>query len=347
MWQQLVQLTMKKLLCLLLAFTMTLVLFGCSGSPASPGSEDTTPSTTGLQVPENAVALKVMTYNMLGKTSSSASVTGDGSSATENLTADLSIANRGPMVNAMLNGEGIDIAGLQEVSNPWQDWLENGLDSKYSYFGQVTQSTSEGCCVIYRADKLQLLAKGAFWLAPGAPTSSELGWDATYDRLCVWGILQVIETGEYIAVMNTHLDHKGMQARIEGAKLILEQMELLRQKVEKTYGVKDCPVILTGDMNSNAEHTVCANYTEKLNDSFSSAAVNPVDPKASTSPGLHYVSTVDHVVKDSHRIDFVYTSLQNVLTAEYKMIQTSTNLCEYGAYMSDHNAVIVLLYITN
>lgn len=330
---------MKKLLCMILALVMSLTFFGCTNT-----EESQNPS---VEIPEGAVALNVMSYNMLGKTNSAAPVNGDGTSETANLTADLTIATRGPKVNAMLNGERIDIAGLQEVSTAWQAWLDNGLSSKYAHFGQATASTKESCTVIYRVDKFNLLSNGAFWLAPGAPTSSEKGWDTSYDRLCVWGILQVIETGEYIAVMNTHLDHKGMQARIEGAQLVVDQMELLRKRVENMYGVKDCPVILTGDMNSNAEHRVYSIYTKKLNDSFTAAADNKIAPEVSTAPDLHYISSASHMSVGSVRIDYVYTSKENVVVGRYNMLQTSTNLCPYGPYMSDHNAVVVSLYITN
>lgn len=330
---------MKKLLCAILACVMTLSLFGCTTTENDQGST--------FEIPEGSVKLNVMSYNMLGKTTTAAAVNGDGTSETANLTADLTIATRGPKVNAMLVGEQIDIAGLQEVSQAWQSWLDNGLNSKYAHFGQATSSTKESCTVIYRSDKFRLLSNGAFWLAPGAPTSAEKGWDTSYDRLCVWGILQVIETGEYIAVMNTHLDHKGMQARIEGAQLVVNQMELLRKRVENMYGVKNCPVILTGDMNSNAEHRVYSIYTEKLNDSFTAAADNKIAPEVSTAPDLHYISTLDHMAVGSVRIDYVYTSKENVVVGRYNMLQTSTNLCPYGTYMSDHNAVIVSLYITN
>lgn len=346
---------MKKLVLLFLCLPLVFSLIGCgtASEPVPSFSELPTESihtlptevtTPAVDIPEGAVSMIVMSYNLLGKTKADYPVIGD-VNTTEEITADLTVETRGPKVNAMLNGEQIDIAGLQEVSAAWQEWLDDGLDSKYRYFGTATADTNEGGFVIYRADKYKLLDSGAFWLAPGAPTTSQKGWDAKYDRLCAWGILQIQETDSYLIFMNTHLDHQGIQARIEGAKIVIQQVEVLQQMVFETYGIENCPLILVGDMNTNATHTVHSIYAEKLNDAFSVSMVNSVDPKASTSPDLHYVSSVDHIVKDMHRIDYIYTSMQNFGVEEYKMIQTSTNLCEYGSYMSDHNAIIADLYI--
>lgn len=313
---------MKRLICLLLVLTFCCCLCACT--------PDNGPTDT----------LNVMSFNVY-------SVNKNPVNTNNGDPVDMRVKRRAPCLNELLLGEQIDIAGLQEASEAWQNWLKTDLDSAYSYVGTHTVKTGEGGYIVYNKEKLTLMEDSVFWLAEGAPRSSEIGWDGQYDRLCTWALFQVKETGKYLLFMDTHLDHKGTLARTYGAKLILDQIALLRTKFESTYGVTDCPVVVVGDMNAEPSSAAYKKFTSGLVDSFYAVPNNPFDEDASTSPGLYYRTSEDAYVIDSHRIDYVFLSKENITALKYNMLHTSSSLCKYGEFLSDHNAIVVHISITN
>lgn len=284
--------------------------------------------------------IKAMSLNLFSKNNENVPVAG-------NTTADMRVSVRGPKVNALLLGEGIEIAGLQEVTPAWQGWLADGLDKSYHYLGTCTHDTKEGGYIVYRADIFTALESGTFWMAPGAPASPAWGWDTRYDRLCTWGLFQHKLTGSYFLFLDAHLDHIGEEAKTNGAHIILEQIKLLQDKVSESYGVTNCPIVLTGDMNSTPVSDPYRIFTAQLNDSLLCAQKTDVALCDSSSPGLYYQENEDAILRNYHRIDYVLVNEDCVKVQEYKMIHTATNLCKYGPYVTDHNAVIAILSIHN
>ena len=277
--------------------------------------------------------LKVMSLNLFSKDREHASVAGGEP-------VDMRIHKRSGKVNDLLLGEKIEIAGLQEASVLWQQWLENGLDARYGYVGTCTANTHEGGYIIYLKDKFTPIESGTFWLAPGAPTVSEKGWDAAYDRLCSWALFQIHKSKDYLLFLDAHLDHKGFTAQVEGAKLILEQIDALRAKIAATYQVEKCPVILTGDMNARPDTDTYATFVTKLGDSLLKAEQTDVEPSHDSSPNLYFRTSEEEIFKNGHRIDYIFFTEDTVRVKKYEMIHTTTNIGKYGPYITDHNAVI-------
>lgn len=341
---------MKRLIALFLLLMLCVSLCACNTDtfqttdPEDTDSQETPTDnitdTIDPDIPSGATTLNVMSFNVYGTNS-------DNTETSNGDPVDMRIKRRAPHLNDILLGEQIDIAGLQEVNSVWQSWLKTGLDDSYAYVGTHTANTGEGGYIIYLKDRLTVVENGVFWLAEGAPSSSVVGWDGKYDRICTWALFQVTSTGEYLLFMNTHLDHQGTLARAYGAKLIIEQMEQLRTTIDSTCGVKDCPVILTGDMNSEPGSAAYKKFVSALTDSFFAVPENPFDEDTSTSPGLYYRTDAESYVIDGHRIDYIFISAENVNALTYSMLHTSTNLCDYGTFLSDHNAVIVKAEITN
>lgn len=311
---------MRKQLSLLVLITLLLTLSSCEN-----GSQSKQPGT-----------LNILSFNVYSGNSDHAEISNAD-------TADMRIEKRADKLNDLLLGENISIAGLQEVNSEWQNWLSTSLDSSYAYVGSCTEATHEGGYIVYNKETFSLITDGAFWLAEGAPSTAEIGWDGKYDRLCSWALLRIKDTNNHILFMNTHLDHKGTLARKYSSKLILEQIDELLLHFEETYHIRNCSVILTGDMNSEPKTSVYRTFTEILTDSFHVAKNNSVEEKASTSPGLYHRVSEENYVKDGHRIDYIFVSNNSFEVLTYKMLHTATNLCPYGEYLSDHNAIIAQL----
>lgn len=344
---------MKRSIVTLLLISLFISLNACDdsshttapneSSEVAAGTTIQQETTEGITIPDEfaeAVHLNIMSFNIYSRNSASMEVSNDEP-------ADMRIQSRAPKLNEILLSEQIHIAGLQEVNPEWQSWLNDSLDSAFGYVGTHTSMTEEGGYIVYRKDTLTVVESGVFWLAEGAPNTSAVGWDGKYDRLCAWALFQVNTTGEYLLFMNTHLDHQGTLARSRGAKLILAQMQELLAQFEASYSAKTCPVILTGDMNAIPGSAAYRAFSSGLVDSFHAAAYNPIDENASTSPGLYHRVSEESYVTDGHRIDYIWVSSDNTHVASYNMLHTATNLCAYGEYISDHNAIIAEVLITN
>jgi endonuclease/exonuclease/phosphatase family metal-dependent hydrolase len=146
-----------------------------------------------------------------------------------------------PIIAGLIRFHEFDILGTQEAYQNQLDDLQKLLpDFSHTGCGRDDgKDAGEHAAIFYRKDKFTLLDTGTFWLSetPGKPGK---GWDADLPRICTWARLREIDGGEDLFVFNTHFDHRGVQARLESAKLILSRIKQI---------AGDAPAILTGDFN--------------------------------------------------------------------------------------------------
>ena len=113
---------------------------------------------------------------------------------------------------------------------------------KYDYIGigrDDGKLAGEFSAIFYRTDKFEVLEHGDFWLSTETDHPNK-GWDAALPRICTWGKFRDKQTGFTFLFYNLHMDHVGVQARSESAKLILKKMKEFPTEL---------PAILTGDFN--------------------------------------------------------------------------------------------------
>ncbi|KAI9718153.1 MAG: hypothetical protein M1828_006851 [Chrysothrix sp. TS-e1954] len=105
--------------------------------------------------------------------------------------------------------------------------------------------------IFYRPSVWELREHTVEWLSP---IPKEKGWDAGSIRIVTIVILAHRTTKQELLVMNTHLDNKGVIARREGARIIdrLARQWSKRESSDERKS-EDCPLVLTGDLNSNEE----------------------------------------------------------------------------------------------
>lgn len=136
-----------------------------------------------------------------------------------------------------------DIFGTQEMFiNQLQD-LKTHLP-EYDYIGRERDGDGKGehSAIFYRRDKLRPVRSSSFWLSETPDTVSR-GWDAACNRICTWGEFVDIATGDTLYFFNLHMDHIGIAARRNGAKLVVERIK------EIVGNPQDAAVVLTGDFN--------------------------------------------------------------------------------------------------
>ncbi|OWA37242.1 hypothetical protein B9G55_04015 [Saccharibacillus sp. O16] len=185
--------------------------------------------TAGTQLGEKREMLKVMTFNLRTYTA---------------YDAGNEWAQRAPWAAETITAHAPSIVGVQEAYLLMLEELQPNLPG-YAWIGEGRRGgdQDEYCAIFYRQDEFEVVEQGQFWLSETPSTIGSLGWDSDYPRICTWGRFRNLQSGQELRVYNTHLDHIGERARIEGAKLVASVM------LEHGEQHPDSAAILMGDMN--------------------------------------------------------------------------------------------------
>lgn len=190
-----------------------------------------------------------------------------------------------------VNFEDPDVFGTQEVLVGQLGDMLKALDG-YDYLGvgrEDGKQAGEYSAVFYKKDRLALLQKGNFWLNE-TPDKPKLGWDAACIRICSWGEFEQKTTGFRFFFFNLHMDHVGIVARREAAKLVVKQIRAI---------AKGAPVVLTGDFNVDQNDEIYRIFSASgiLNDSYTHARLRFCENGTFNDfkPTNTSVSRIDHV----------------------------------------------------
>lgn len=172
---------------------------------------------------------------------------------------------RCPRVCGIINFEQPDVFGAQEVLYPQLKDMLATLDG-YDYIGvgrDDGKREGEYAAIFYKKDNVRLVDKGHFWLSEDT-TRPNLGWDAACIRICTWGKFEDKRSHITFLYFNLHMDHVGIVARRESAKLVVRKIREIAE---------DAPVVLTGDFNVDQNNEIYAIFTNSglLRDSYTSA----------------------------------------------------------------------------
>ncbi len=200
-------------------------------------------------------------------------------------------ATRCKVICDMINFEAPDVFGTQEVLVGQLRDLRAGLDN-YDYIGvgrDDGKEAGEYSALFYKKDHLTLLNNGNFWLNE-TPDKPKLGWDAACIRICTWGEFKQKATDFRFFHFNLHMDHVGIVARREAAKLIVKKIREI---------AKGAPVVVTGDFNVDQTNEIFKIFTDSgiLKDSYSAARLRFAENGTFNSFNTNFWSSsrIDHV----------------------------------------------------
>lgn len=145
-------------------------------------------------------------------------------------------------VSAMLAAEQPAVFGIQEAYPEQEAFILENCPV-YKGFGvgrNDGKDDGERMSVFYRTDLLELVDGGTWWLSE-TPDVPSKGWDAKYPRTATWARLKKLDSGREFFFVNTHLDHKGVEARKNGLALIYSKIQDMNPD--------GWPMVLTGDFN--------------------------------------------------------------------------------------------------
>jgi endonuclease/exonuclease/phosphatase family metal-dependent hydrolase len=180
--------------------------------------------------------------------------------------------------------------------------------------------------IFYKHKILEVVDQGIFWLSEEPEVYGSMGWDTVSPRVCVWVRFRFKEqTGQEFWHFNTHLDHKGIEARVRGISMI---WQAIREKRKEA----DLPVVLTGDFNSRPTSDVIRflhgemelfGERAQLTDAFSILDA----PAGRTAHGFRGGA-------EGNSIDYIFVSSE----VRVQSVMVDREMID-GAYPSDHYPV--------
>jgi len=222
-----------------------------------------------------------------------------------------------------------DLCGLQECLVFQAEYIVEQLP-EYRWLGIDRDVTGKGemTAVLYRHQEIFPVASGHFWLSETPDVPASVSWDSSMTRMATWLHCHHPKSRTSFYFYNTHLDHRGEEARKRGIAVIADHISKLPA---------DAPVILTGDFNAVAQNS--PPYQVAMENGFTdswAAAQEKVGPSITWS-GFEAPKT-----DKDQRIDWIiYRGPITVSHCETVIYN------EDGRYPSDHFPVFATLQITS
>ncbi|KAL8944219.1 MAG: hypothetical protein Q9211_000688 [Gyalolechia sp. 1 TL-2023] len=179
--------------------------------------------------------------------------------------------------------------------------------------------------ILFRPSVWDLVTMDTLWLSP-TPEVPSKGWDAACNRILTVAIFRHHRSEKKLVAMNTHLDHRGPNSRLEAANIILEQ-------IGERGNHGQLPVFLAGDFNSQSNDAAYLKLTNKDSPMEDLYTLSPSEKRYG-----HYYTFTGFGNEEPTRIDFVFTDQKAHpwLVQNYAVLE---NKFDDGVYASDHRTV--------
>lgn len=231
--------------------------------------------------------------------------------------------NREQDVKALVKFHDADILCVQEALPEQFDALLKKTNFDVVGVGREDgQRKGEFSAVYFDKDRFVKKDGGTFWLSE-TPDVPSKGWDAALNRVCSWVRLYDRLNKKEFLVFNAHYDHRGVQARIESAKLIKQKI----QQIAPTL-----PVVFTGDLNVTPETEAISTIKSFLSDAKEISQEPPYGPTG-TFNDFNFNSDL----KD--KIDYIFVN-KGFKVQKFAVLSDSKD----KRYFSDHLPVFARLW---
>ena len=244
-----------------------------------------------------------------------------------------------------MNYEAPDAFGAQEATYAQIIDMLSHLDG-YDYTGRGRddgEREGEYACIFYRTDRLELLDEGTFWLSE-TPDKVSFGWDAACRRVCSWGKFRQKESGFTFFHFNLHMDHVGVVARREAARLVTQRIAAIAQ---------GAPVVLTGDFNVDQNDEIYTIFSRcpLLKDCYTASRLRfaengtyiAFDPNAKTESRIDHIFVSPQFAVDRYAIltSGYWTPADNAASTNAHNGPAEVTVARYRLHTpSDHYPVI-------
>ncbi len=171
---------------------------------------------------------------------------------------------RYPASAMMILDQKPDIVGIQEALEDQFEYLGDYVEG-YKIVGvgrEDGKKKGEIMAILYNTQTLSLVKWGTFWLSE-TPKKPSKGWDAACFRTATWAVMKDKRNGQKFVMVNTHLDHKGVEARRNGLALILSKLSEVNPK--------GLPIVITGDFNVYPDVPELSDFRKAVKDARETA----------------------------------------------------------------------------
>ena len=227
---------------------------------------------------------------------------------------------RYPATAEMIEDQMPDIFGVQEALASQIRFIEdNFVNYKSVGVGREDgKKDGEHMSIFWNKKTVSLLKWGTFWLSE-TPEKPSMGWDAACKRTATWALMKCKKTGKKFYYVNTHLDHKGVEAQKNGLKLIVDRIDDINPE--------GYPMILTGDFNITPDNPNLVELDSTMQ------SVRKVAEKTDNH------DTFNGWGKGKGVIDYIYASGFSA----YPEYQTVTKRYADRKFVSDHYPICAIL----
>lgn len=227
-----------------------------------------------------------------------------------------------------------DLFGVQELRNTTQESELMAYLTEYTRFSKgrdnTAGTTGERLAIVYKTARFDRIKSGFFFLSD-TPDVASIGWDAAFNRICLWAKMRDKLNNQEFYFFCSHFDHKGVIARREAANLVLK-------KIEEINGTDKLPVFFVGDLNCQPDKIPILNLLAGgLRDSRTIPAAKKISGPVGTTNGWD-----NNISGLTNRIDYVFVNDP----VEILSYTTITNKYT-DVYPSDHFPVLVQALINN
>ncbi len=161
-------------------------------------------------------------------------------------------ADRKELCADVIHAQKADLIGLQEAQAMHLAHLKTRMPEYDSFaLSYPTARFHPANAILYLRSRYELISAGGFWLSESPHVAGSKSWDSAKERFVNWVHLKERSSGKELRYWNTHLDHRGHEARAKGAALIVEASAPFAE---------DFPQFLTGDMNAGLKHPAIKNF---------------------------------------------------------------------------------------
>jgi len=212
--------------------------------------------------------------------------------------------------------------GIQEGLNHQVKFIDQKI-KQYTYIGvgrDNGKEKGEYTAIFYDSTKFELLTSNTFWLSE-TPDKVSIGWDASMERICTYGVFKNKNSNAIIYVFNAHFDHRGKESRKESAQLILKKI------IELNINKKR--IIVMGDFNCIPDDEPILIFKSLLDDGKIKSKKGFYGPQGT-------FSGFDHLLIMEKRIDYIFTKNIEVLSYRHLDDRRKNNLC-----ISDHLPILI------
>lgn len=215
-----------------------------------------------------------------------------------------------------------DLLGMQEVRHNQMEDLKQGLP-QYTALGvgrDDGHEAGEYCPIFFNSERFTLIKSGNFALSEQPDSIGKKGWDASYNRITTWALLEEKSNGKKMIFFNTHLDNDGKIARDKSVDLIMQKIKEI---------APDSPAILTGDFNCTPNEAPLQTLEKGNMQNTSKIATVAYGPSWS----FHDFGRLP--LEERVLLDYIFVS-KGITVDRYRVIQDTPD----RGFLSDHFPVL-------